>query len=193
MGNVKNRRFQLGLVRFLPGFYRNTHREPLNTATKGFGLEPQRSTGLVFGLKSVSRQFQLVEAISGVGKRNIRFAYRGFYCLQAALYRTNSIPLSCLSLSIIVTPRGFCYAASALASITLINGLRAPVHADCASFGANFFRVFEANPVELWLSWNPSRSTKKVSTLAAPCYHPTGGWLKTGLPAGPTIGTRIPG
>ena len=26
-GNVKNRRFQLGLVRFLPGFYRNTHRE----------------------------------------------------------------------------------------------------------------------------------------------------------------------
>ena len=60
VGNVKNRRFQLGLVRFLPGFYRNTHREPLNTTTKGFGLEPQRSTGLVFGLKSVSRQFQLV-------------------------------------------------------------------------------------------------------------------------------------
>ena len=61
VGNVKNRRFQLGLVRFLPGFYRNTHREPLNTATKGFGLEPQRSTGLVFGLKSVSRQYQLVQ------------------------------------------------------------------------------------------------------------------------------------
>ena len=60
-GNVKNRRFQLGLVRFLPGFYRNTHREPLNTTTKGFGLEPQRSTGLVFGLKSDSRQYQLVD------------------------------------------------------------------------------------------------------------------------------------
>ena len=45
VGNVKNRRFQLGLVRFLPGFYRNTHREPLNTTTKGFGLEPERSTG----------------------------------------------------------------------------------------------------------------------------------------------------
>ena len=60
VGNVKNRRFQLGLVRFLPGFYRNTHREPLNTTTKGFGLEPQRSTGLVCGLKSVSRQYQLV-------------------------------------------------------------------------------------------------------------------------------------
>ena len=60
-GNMKNRRFQLGLVRFLPGFYRNTHREPLNTITKGFGLEPQRSTGLVFGLKSDSRQYQLVE------------------------------------------------------------------------------------------------------------------------------------
>ena len=26
-GNVKSRRFQLGLVRFLPGSYRNTHRE----------------------------------------------------------------------------------------------------------------------------------------------------------------------
>ena len=60
VGNVKNRRFQLGLVRVLPGFYRNTHREPLNTTTKGFGLEPQRSTGLVFGLKSDSRQYQLV-------------------------------------------------------------------------------------------------------------------------------------
>ena len=60
VGNVKNRRFQLGLVRFLPGFYRNTHREPLNTTTKGFGLEPRRSTGLVFGLKSDSRQYQLV-------------------------------------------------------------------------------------------------------------------------------------
>ena len=60
VGNVKNRRFQLGLVRFLPGFYRNTHREPLNTATKGFGLEPQRSTGLVFGLKSDSRRYQPV-------------------------------------------------------------------------------------------------------------------------------------
>ena len=60
VGNVKNRRFQLGLVCFLPGFYRNTHREPLNTTTKGFGLEPQRSTGLVFGLKSDSRQYQLV-------------------------------------------------------------------------------------------------------------------------------------
>ena len=60
VGNVKNRRFQLGLVRFLPGFYWNTHREPLNTTTKGFGLKPQRSTGLVFGLKSVSRQYQLV-------------------------------------------------------------------------------------------------------------------------------------
>ena len=60
VGNVKNRRFQLGLVRFLPGFYRNIHREPLNTTTKGFGLEPERSTGLVFGLKSDSRQYQLV-------------------------------------------------------------------------------------------------------------------------------------
>ena len=60
VGNVKNRRFQLGLVRFLPGFYWKTHREPLNTTTKGFGLEPQRSTGLVFGLKSDSRQYQLV-------------------------------------------------------------------------------------------------------------------------------------
>ena len=59
-GNVKNRRFQLGLVRFLPGFYRNTHREPLNTTTKGFGLEPRRSIQVVFGPKSVSRQFQLV-------------------------------------------------------------------------------------------------------------------------------------
>ena len=67
VGNVKNRRFQLGLVRFLPGFYRNTHREPLNTTTKGFGLEPQRSTGLVFGLKSDSRQYQLV-----AGKRTGR-------------------------------------------------------------------------------------------------------------------------
>ena len=36
VGNVENRRLQLGLVRFLPGFYRNTHREPLNTTTKGF-------------------------------------------------------------------------------------------------------------------------------------------------------------
>ena len=44
VGNVKNRRFQLGLVRFLPGFYWNTHREPLNTTTKGFGLKPRRST-----------------------------------------------------------------------------------------------------------------------------------------------------
>ena len=51
VGNVKNRRFQLGLVRFLPGFYWNTHREPLNTTTKGFGLEPRRSTQVVFGLK----------------------------------------------------------------------------------------------------------------------------------------------
>ena len=55
--NVKNRRFQLGLVRFLPGFYRNTHRELVNTTTKGFGLEPRRSIQVVFGLKSVSRQF----------------------------------------------------------------------------------------------------------------------------------------
>ena len=61
VGNVKNRRFQLGLVRFLPGFSRNTHREPLNTTTKGFGLEPQRSTQVVFGPKSVSRQYQLVQ------------------------------------------------------------------------------------------------------------------------------------
>ena len=114
-------------------------------------------------------------------------AYR-LHCTEPTLYHFR-VP----SLSTIVTPRGFCYAASALASITLINGLRAPVHADCASFGANFFRVFEANPVELWLSWNPSRSTKKVSTLAAPCYHPTGGRLKTGLPVGSTIGIRIPG
>ena len=60
VGNVKNRRFRLGLVRFRPGFYRNTHREPLNTTTKGFGLEPQRSTQVVFGPKSVSRQYQLV-------------------------------------------------------------------------------------------------------------------------------------
>ena len=59
VGNVKNRRFQLGLVRFLPGFSRNTHREPLNTTTKGFGLKPRRSTQVVFGLKSVSSQFQL--------------------------------------------------------------------------------------------------------------------------------------
>ena len=43
VGNVKNRRFQLGLVRFLPGFYSNTHRQPLNTTTKGFGLKPRRS------------------------------------------------------------------------------------------------------------------------------------------------------
>ena len=64
VGNVKNRRFQLGLVRFLPGFYRNTHREPLNTTTKGFGLEPQRSTGLVSRLKSVSRQYQLVGLVT---------------------------------------------------------------------------------------------------------------------------------
>ena len=36
VGNVKNRRFQLGLVRFLPGFYRNTHRKPLRlTARSG--------------------------------------------------------------------------------------------------------------------------------------------------------------
>ena len=55
VGNVKNRRFQLGLVRFLPGFYRNTHREPLNTTTKGFGLKPRRSTQVVFGLKLFSR------------------------------------------------------------------------------------------------------------------------------------------
>ena len=60
VGNVKNRRFQLGLVRFLPGFYRNTHRELVNTATKGFGLELRRSIQVVFGLKSVSRQFQLI-------------------------------------------------------------------------------------------------------------------------------------
>ena len=60
VGNVKNRRFQLGLVRFLPGFYRNTHRELVNTTTKGFGLEPRRSIQVVCGLKSVSRQFQLV-------------------------------------------------------------------------------------------------------------------------------------
>ena len=58
--DVKNRRFQLGLVCFLPGFYRNTHREPLNTTTKGFGLEPRRSIQVVSGLKSVSRQYQLV-------------------------------------------------------------------------------------------------------------------------------------
>ena len=55
VGNVKNRRFQLGLVRFLPGFYWNTHREPLNTTTKGFGLKPRRSTQVVFGLKLFSR------------------------------------------------------------------------------------------------------------------------------------------
>ena len=61
VGNVKNRRFQLGLVRFLPGFYWNTHREPLNTTTKGFGLKPRRSTQVVSRPKSVSRQFQLVE------------------------------------------------------------------------------------------------------------------------------------
>ena len=61
VGNGKNRRFQLGLVRFLPGFYWNTHREPLNTTTKGFGLERRRSIQVVFGLKSVSRQFQLVD------------------------------------------------------------------------------------------------------------------------------------
>ena len=54
VGNVKNRRFQLGLVRFLPGFYRNTHREPLNTTTKGFGLEPRRSILVVF----VQNRFQ---------------------------------------------------------------------------------------------------------------------------------------
>ena len=35
VGNVKNHRFQLGLVRFLTGFYRNTHRELVNTTTKG--------------------------------------------------------------------------------------------------------------------------------------------------------------
>ena len=58
VGNVKNRRFQLGLVRFLPGFYWNTHREPLNTTTKGFGLEPRRSIQVVSGLKSVSRQYR---------------------------------------------------------------------------------------------------------------------------------------
>ena len=62
VGNVKNRRFQLGLVRFLPGFHRNTHREPLNTTTKGFGLEPRRSIQVVSRPKSVSRQFQLVGA-----------------------------------------------------------------------------------------------------------------------------------
>ena len=55
VGNVKNRRFQLGLVRFLPVFYWNTHREPLNTTTKGFGLKPRRSTQVVFGLKLFSR------------------------------------------------------------------------------------------------------------------------------------------
>ena len=55
VGNVKNRRFRLGLVRFRPGFYRNTHREPLNTTTKGFGLKPRRSTQVVFGLKLFSR------------------------------------------------------------------------------------------------------------------------------------------
>ena len=60
VGNVKNRRFQLGLVRFLPGFYWNTHREPLNTTTKGFGLEPRRSIQVVFGLKSDSRRYQPV-------------------------------------------------------------------------------------------------------------------------------------
>ena len=60
VGNVKNRRFQLGLVRFLLRFYRNTHREPLNTTTKGFGLEPRRSIQVVSRLKSVSRQYQLV-------------------------------------------------------------------------------------------------------------------------------------
>ena len=60
VGNVKNRRFQLGLVRFLPGFYRNPHRELVNTTTKGFGLELRRSIQVVSGLKSVSRQFQLV-------------------------------------------------------------------------------------------------------------------------------------
>ena len=64
-GNVKNRRFQLGLVRFLPGFYRNTHREPLNTTTKGFGLEPRRSIQVVSGLKSVSRRYQPVGHLSG--------------------------------------------------------------------------------------------------------------------------------
>ena len=48
-GNVKNRRFQLGLVRFLPGFYRNTCREPLDTTTKGFGLEPRSQLAFVEG------------------------------------------------------------------------------------------------------------------------------------------------
>ena len=60
VGNVKNRRFQLGLVRFLPGFYRNTHRELVNTTTKGFGLEPRQSIQVVSRLKSDSRQYQLV-------------------------------------------------------------------------------------------------------------------------------------
>ena len=60
VGNVKNRRFQLGLVRFLPGSYRNTRRELVNTTTKGFGLEPRRSIQVVSCLKSVSRQFQFV-------------------------------------------------------------------------------------------------------------------------------------
>ena len=67
VGNVKNRRFQLGLVRFLPGFYRNTHRELVNTTTKGFGLEPRRSIQVVFGLKSVSRQYQLVATYRKLG------------------------------------------------------------------------------------------------------------------------------
>ena len=85
---MKNRRFQLGLVRFLPGFYRNTHREPLNTTTKGFGLEPQRSTGLVFGLKSDSRQYQLV----------LFFRFRSKSVPQKSAYargfdlRSNSVP-----------------------------------------------------------------------------------------------------
>ena len=70
-------------------------------------------------------------------------AYR-LHCTEPTLYH-----FRVLSLSTIVTPRGFCYAASALASITLINGLRAPVHADCASFGAKVLKVFEANPEKI--------------------------------------------
>ena len=37
-GNVKNRRFQLGLVRFLPGFYRNTHRELVSPPPHSMGV-----------------------------------------------------------------------------------------------------------------------------------------------------------
>ena len=95
VGNVKNRRFQLGLVRFRPGFYRNTHREPLNTTTKGFGLEPQRSTGLVFGLKSDSRRYQPVGLVT--------FLFRRFATLTASTtpLRGSSLAASRLELPLL--------------------------------------------------------------------------------------------